>query len=191
MRIEDHQRATVIRQFIQQRRVQRAVPRRRLPHLLVMSVGLVVHQDERDLVGDGARAEAEDVIVAGVHPAFTQRRVPQHQPAKHRQPRADGGLENLVLDYGVEFHVSLGTDALSQSVGQTQGENSFFARFVAGTSEIPISDVGSKKTPKLCFTSFADGATVRQPNKERTGRDPSFEESCWPKVQLMFNYIAL
>src|SRR5262245_50566995 len=88
-------------------------------------VGRVVHQDEHDVVGADepvrlprsmpsdaplhglARAEPEQVIVAGILPAFTQRHGPQLQPAKRRKHRSKGGPEEFMLPDGLEVHNSL------------------------------------------------------------------------------------
>ena len=57
-------------------------------NLVQFNVGILIHQDEHDIIGDGTEVEPEKVIVAKVHPTLTQVHLPQRQPAKHRQPRA-------------------------------------------------------------------------------------------------------
>jgi hypothetical protein len=83
MDIEHHQRTAIGGKLIQQPGMERTIPG--APAILVQfRVRLIVHQDEHNLgVGDGAPAEAEQIVVASVHPALTQRHLPQGQPAKN------------------------------------------------------------------------------------------------------------
>ena len=74
-RIHHDESAAVVRQAVQQLGMQGAVPglSARLVELVERRV---VHQDERDLVGDRMGTEAEQVVIAGVHPGIAQRRQP-------------------------------------------------------------------------------------------------------------------
>lgn len=67
-------------------------------------VRLIVHQNQGHPVGDGVCAEAEQIIVAGVHPGFARRHLPQHETAKHRQRRAQRGFEKFMLSDGFDLH---------------------------------------------------------------------------------------
>ena len=103
--VEHHEGATIIRQPVQQPGVQFTVPRLAADLVkLVVRVCLVVHQDEGHPVRDRARAKAEQIIVAGVHPGLTQRRLPQHQTAKHRHRRAQPGFEKFIPSDGFDLH---------------------------------------------------------------------------------------
>ncbi len=76
-RIQHDQRAAVVRQPVQQLRVQGAIPRL-FTHLMKLVERGIIHQDKRDLVGRGMIAETEQIIVTCIHPKITQRPRPQH-----------------------------------------------------------------------------------------------------------------
>jgi hypothetical protein len=122
--IEYHERAAIAGKFIQQPSVQRAIPGLSA-RLVKLIERFVVHQDKRDVVRDGARAEAEKIVIAGVHPSFTERRFPQDQTAKHRQHRTRCGFKKIMLPDG--FHDS--PDSERRSVGKVGKESSVFSIF--------------------------------------------------------------
>ena len=86
--VHHHQLAAVVSQPVQQLRVQRPVPRL-TARLVELVEGRIVHQEERHPVGDGARTEPEQEIVAGIGPRLAGRGAPEQQARQPGQSRAE------------------------------------------------------------------------------------------------------
>ena len=101
--VEHHQPGIIDVQFVQQLRVELAVPRAGA-RLAQDFMGIIIHQDEHDRIGGGPGAEAVERIVAGVDPRIAERGSEQ-QTAKRRQRRAhERRLRENLLDDGSVFH---------------------------------------------------------------------------------------
>ena len=104
--VKHHEGATIICQPIQQLGVQSPVPRL-VADLVKIIIRFVVHQDEGHPVGDRVRAEAEQIIIAGVHPGLAQRHLPQHETVKHHRRRPQRGFKKIMLSDGFDLHLWL------------------------------------------------------------------------------------
>jgi hypothetical protein len=121
--IEDHQRAAVGGQSLQQTGVQRPVPRL-ISHLMEMVERLVIHLNQHHLVRDRVRPEAEQVIVAGVHPGIAQRRATQEKTAKRSERGAEHGPEESAVTKSLQIRNAIGF--LRLSIRKNAGNNNAF-----------------------------------------------------------------
>ena len=78
------------------------------PEKVAMTFSIPVEMCIRDRVGDRAGTEAEQIIVAGVHPEITRRGHPQNQAAQRRRRRAQRGKEGRFDSVGLAGHSGRG-----------------------------------------------------------------------------------